>query len=146
MTNWEKIIIPLDDAHKILAVFGIDPSSRECQRWRRDDGFRQVDFEGVLSESGAVIIVDWREWLQDAVDLIIRQLNELGIKASADLGGDGNEGFLQIDEKTTRIKFVPEDEDDFDRIIEAVNRLIGEAGHTASFAPAKVRIVGPMPC
>ena len=64
-------------------MFGIGPSSREYQRWRGDDGFRQVDFEGVLNESGAVLVVDWREWLQDAVVVILRLLQELGITAAA---------------------------------------------------------------
>jgi len=63
--------IPLDDAHGVLSVFGVGPSSREYQRWRRDDGFRQVDFEGILNESSAVLVVYWREWLQDAVEVII---------------------------------------------------------------------------
>jgi hypothetical protein len=66
MADWDTTIIPLDDAHEVLSVFGIGPSSREYQRWRRDDGIRHVDFEGVLSQSGSVLTIDWREWLQDA--------------------------------------------------------------------------------
>jgi hypothetical protein len=126
MTDWEKTIIPLDDAHEILSVFGISPYSREYLRWRRDDGFRHVDFEGVLSESRSVLGVDWRLCLQDAVDAIVGQLEELGIEASADLGEDGNEGVIQIDGESERIKYVPADDDDFDRVIDAINRLITE--------------------
>lgn len=126
MADWETTIIPLDDAHEVLSVFGIGPSSREYQRWRRDDGLRHVDFEGVLGESLSILTVDWREWLQDAVDTITGQLDELGIEAAADLGEDGNEGVLQIGGKTAQIKYVPDDDDDFDRVIEAINRLIVE--------------------
>jgi hypothetical protein len=133
MTDWEKTIIPLDNAHEILSVFGIGPSSREYQRWRRDDGFRHVDFEGVLNESRSVLTVDWREWLQDAVDTITGQLEELGMEAAADLGEDGNEGVIQVDGKSSRIKFVPADEDDFDRVIEAINRLIADAARYRKF-------------
>jgi hypothetical protein len=122
MSDWEKTIIPLDDAHEILSVFGIGASSREYQRWRRDDGFRHVDFESVLGGSKAVLVVDWREWLQDAVDVILGQLDALGIAASADLGEEGNEGILQIEGRSARIKFA--DEDDFDPVIAAVNRLL----------------------
>jgi hypothetical protein len=133
MADWEKTIIPLDDAHEVLSVFGIGPSSREYQRWRRDDGFRHVDFEGVLSESRSVLTVDWREWLGDAVDTIIGQLEELGIEASADLGADENEGLFQADEQSTRIKFAPADDDDFDRVIEAINRLIAKTARYRKF-------------
>ena len=133
MADWEKTIIPLDDAHEVLTVLGIDPSSREYQRWRRDDGFRHVDFEGVLGESRSVLTVDWREWLQDAVDTITGQLEELGMEIAPDLGEDGNEGVLQIDGKSARIKFVPNDDDDFDRVIEAINRLIADKARYRKF-------------
>ncbi len=133
MADWEKTIIPLDDAHEVLSVFGIGPSSREYQRWRRDDGFRHVDFEGVLRKSRFVLKVDWREWLQDAVDTITGQLEELGIEAAADLGEDGNEGVLEIAGKTARIKFVPADDDDFDRVIEAINCLIAASARYRRF-------------
>jgi hypothetical protein len=126
MADWEKTIIPLDDAHEVLSVFGISPSSREYQRWRRDDGFRHIDFEGVLGESRSVLTVDWRAWLRDAVDTIIGQLEALGIEVAADLGEDGNEGVIQIDGESARIKYVPADDDDFDRVLEAVNRLIAK--------------------
>jgi hypothetical protein len=133
MADWEKTIIPLHDSHEILAVFGIGPSSREYQRWRRDDGFRHVDFEGVLGESRSVLTVDWREWLQDAIDTILGQLEELGIEAAADLGEDGNEGAIQIDGKSARIKFAAADHDAFDRVIEAINRLIAEKARYRKF-------------
>jgi hypothetical protein len=133
MADWEKTIIPLDDAHEILSVFGIGPSSREYHRWRRDDGFRHVDFEGVLAESRFVLIIDWREWLQDAVDTITAQLDELGIEAAADLGVDGNEGVLEIAGESARIKYVPADNDDFDRVIEAINGLIAASARYRKF-------------
>src|SRR5262245_31593113 len=131
--DWEKTIIPLDDDHEVLSVFGIGPSSLAYRRWRRADEFRHVDFEGVLGESGSVLTVDWQEWLQDAVDTITGQLEELGIEATADLGEDGNEGVIQIDGKSARIKYVPADDDDFDRVIDAVNRLIGETARYRKF-------------
>jgi hypothetical protein len=133
MTDWEKTIIPLDDAHEVLSVFGIGPSSREYQRWRRDDGFRHVDLEGVLGESRSVLTVDWREWLQDAVDTITGQLEELGIEAAADLGEEGNVGVIQIDGKSARIKYVPADKDNFDRVIDGINRLIAETARYRKF-------------
>jgi len=133
MADWEKTIIPLDKAHEVLSVFGIGPSSRGYQRWRRDDGFRHVDFEEVLGESRFILGVDWREWLQDAVETITAQLEVLGVEVAADLGEEGNEGVIQIDGKTARIKYVPSDEDDFDRVIDAINRLIAETAHYRKF-------------
>jgi hypothetical protein len=133
MADWEKTIVPLDEAHELLSVFGIGPTSREYQRWRRDDGFRHVDFVGVLGESRSVLTADWRGWLQDAVATVSQQLEDLGIEAAADLGEDGNEGVIQIAGKSARIKFVPADEDDFDRVIEAINQLIAETARYRKF-------------
>lgn len=130
MSDWEKTIIPLDEAYEILCVFGVEPSSRECQRWLRDDGFRHVDFEGILNSSDVILNVDWRECLQDAVEVMLRQLRALGIAASADLGADGDEGVFQIEGQSAEIQFVPAEEDDFDRVIADVNRLLG---HRASY-------------
>lgn len=124
MSDWETTIIPLDQSHEVLSVFGIGPSSQQYQRWCRDDGFRQVDFEDVLSESSAVLNVDWREVLQDAVDVIIRQLEEIDIEADAGLDEDGVEGVLQVEGQSARVKFVPADGDDFAQVIATVNRLI----------------------
>jgi hypothetical protein len=133
MADWEKTIIPPGDAHEILSVFGIGLSSREHQRWRRDDGFRHVDFEGVLNESRSVLTINWREWLQDAVDAIIGQLEELGIEGAADLGAEGNEGVFRINGQAARIKFVPADDDNFDRVIDAINGLIVETARYRKF-------------
>lgn len=133
MADWEKTIISLEDAHEVLTVFGIGPSSRGYQRWRRNDGFRHVDFEGVLAESRSILSVDWREWLQDAIDTITGQLEALGIEAAADLGEDGNEGVIEIEGKSERIKYVPNDDDDFDRVIESINRLIAETAEYRKF-------------
>jgi hypothetical protein len=124
LSDWEKTIIPLDDADEVLSAFGIGPTSREYQRWRRDDGFRHVDFEDVLKTSGSVLSVDWREWLHDATDTIIRQLDELGVSAAADLDEEGEEGTFQVEGQTVEVKFVPTDEDDFDLVIAAVNQMI----------------------
>jgi hypothetical protein len=124
MSQWEKTIIRLNDAHEILSAFGIGPSSRGYQRWRTDAGFRQVDFEDVLNESTNILAVDWRECLQDAIDTVIGQLEELEIEASADLNDEGCEGEIQIDGQCSNIKFVPVDEDDFDQVMATINRLI----------------------
>jgi hypothetical protein len=37
VSAWEKITIPLDEAHEILTAFGIGPSFRDYQRWHRED-------------------------------------------------------------------------------------------------------------
>lgn len=126
MADWEKTIIPLDDAHEILSVFGIGSHFKPYQRWRRDDGFRHVDFEGVLGESPAVLIVDWREWLQDAIEVIQRQLHDLGIEATSALGDEGEAGEFRVNWLSAMIKFVSDDEDDFDEVIVAVNHLISQ--------------------
>jgi hypothetical protein len=133
MSDWGKRIIPLNDTHQVFSVFGVDPSSREVQRWQRDDGFRQVDFEGILNQSSRTLIVDWREWLQDAVDVILQQLGELGIDAVADLDEEGVQGDFEAAEQSMRIKYVPADEDDFDQVIAAINNTVDEIAHYRKF-------------
>jgi hypothetical protein len=133
MSDGQKTIIPLADASEILSMFGVDPSSREVQRWQRDDGFRQVDFEGILNDSGKILSVDWREWLQDAVDLIIQQLGELGIDAAADLGEEGEQGVFEAAGQSARVKYVPADEDDFDEVIATINDAVYEMAHYRKF-------------
>lgn len=124
MSDMETTIIPLDDAHDVLGTFRIGPSNRAYQRWKRDDGFRWVDLEDVLSESPLVLSVDWREWLQDAVDTIEAQLGSLGFPVDVELDDEGNRVHLEVEGTKAEIKYVPNDEDNFDDVIQSVNGLI----------------------
>jgi hypothetical protein len=124
MNDREKTIVPLDDAHAIFAAFGIGPENSEYQRWRRDDGFPLVDFEGVLHVSQQVLSVDWREWLQDALETVASQLDSVGIALVVDLDDEGEQGEICIAGRRERVKYVPNDEDDFADVIAAINRLI----------------------
>jgi hypothetical protein len=124
MCTESPTIIPLDDADKILAAFGIGLHSRGYQRWRRDDGFRQQDLEDVLNESDFILNVDWRELLPDAMDMIVSQLDELGIEASIDLDEEGERGVFGANGEEVRIRYSLSDEDNFDQVIAAINPLI----------------------
>ena len=124
MSKYESTIIPLDDAHEFLAAFRIDGNNREYQRWRRDDGFRWGDFEDVLHTSPLILGVDWREWLHDSIDTVIEQLAACDITATAELGDDGERGSVSVNDGSEQIKYVPNDEDDFDAVIASINRLI----------------------
>lgn len=124
MTDMETTIVPLDDAHEVLGTFRIGPDNRAYQRWKRDDGFRWVDLEDVLNESPLVLSVDWREWLQDAVETIETQLDSLGITAVVELDEEGNQGHVEIDGAKATIKYVPNDEDNFDDVIQSINGLM----------------------
>ena len=133
MSDGESMIIPLDEAHEILGTFGIGPYSRSYQRWRRDDGFRHADFEDVLNESDFVVIIDWREWLPDAMDVIVSQLHELGIEASVDLDEEGEQGLFAVNGNEVKIKYSINDADNFDQIIVSINRLIGKTAQYRKF-------------
>jgi hypothetical protein len=117
----------------VLATFGIGPYSKGYQRWRRDDGFRLVDLEEVLGESQFVLRVDWREWLQDATNTIRDQLGAIGISAAADLGEDGDQGYIEVEGRREVIKYVPNDDDDFDVVIQTINSLISTKGRYRKF-------------
>lgn len=129
MSGDSSTIIPLDEAHKILATFGIGPNSRGYQRWHREDGFRRGDLEDILNESDFILNVDWRELLSDAMDAIVSQLHELGIEASVDLNEDGEKGVFGANGKEIRIKYSLNDEDNFDRVIASINPLISRMAH-----------------
>ncbi len=128
MADLEKTIVPLDAAHEVLSTFGIGPYSKAYQRWRREDGFRLVDLEDVLGESQFLLRVDWREWLQDAVNTILGQLSAIGVSAIADLGEEGEHGHIEIEGKREHVKYVPNDDDDFDKVIRSINALISAKG------------------
>jgi hypothetical protein len=128
MADLEKTIVPLDAAHEILAAFGILPTNKAYQRWRRDDGFRLTDFLDVLCESRFLLVVDWREWLQDAMNIILDQLSAIGALPGLELGEGGEEGYLEVDGKRAWIKYVPTDDDNFVNVIRSINLLIHPAG------------------
>ncbi|MGL6074417.1 MAG: hypothetical protein ACRC8S_09685 [Fimbriiglobus sp.] len=125
-------IIPLNHADVIFSVFGISPSSREYQRWRTEDGYRHVDFEGVLGESGSVFTMDWRESFQDVVDVLQGQLDRLGMQAAFSLTEDGDASEVQIAGKTAPIQFASAD-DNFDRVIQVINRLLAPTARYRKF-------------
>jgi hypothetical protein len=125
MTDGSSTIIPLDEAHEILEVFGIGPQSRGYQRWQREDGFRRMDFEDVLNESDFILNVDWRELLPDATDTIVSQLHELGIEASVDLDEEGEQAVFAANGEEVKIKYSINDGDNFDQVIAPINPLIG---------------------
>jgi hypothetical protein len=128
MTDGTSTIIPLDEAHGILEVFGIGPQSRGYQRWRRDDGFRREDFEDVLNESDFILNVDWRELLADAMDTILSQLHELEIEASVDLDEEGEQGLFAANGGEVTIKYSINDDHNFDQVVATINPLIGQIG------------------
>jgi hypothetical protein len=127
MSGDGSMIIPLDEAHEILAAFGIGPQSRAYHRWRREDGFRRADFEDVLNESDFILNVDWRELLADAMDTVVSQLHELGIEASVDLEEEGERGVFGANGEEVKIKYSINEEDNFDHVITAIYPLIRQA-------------------
>ncbi|MBI1248734.1 hypothetical protein GC197_12950 [bacterium] len=124
MSDWDSTIISLDDSHEVLATFGIGPYSKGYQRWKRGDGFRWCDLEDVLSESPNVFGIDWRDCLEDALDPITDALESLGISLNIQLNDDGDAGEISLGKATEIIKFRSDEEDEFDDVIAAINRLI----------------------
>lgn len=135
MLDMEGTIIPLKDADEILRAFGIGTQNKAYQRWRRDDGFRWVDLEDVLSESRLVLNIDWRACVQGALDTVARQLDAFGFSVDTDLNDEGNQGHVEIDEGREAIRYA--DNDDFDNVIQAVNRLIKDKVQYRMFRSCK---------
>jgi hypothetical protein len=132
MADWEKTIIPLDDANEMLSVFESGRYfEKEYQRWRRDDGFRHVDFEGVLCKSRSVLIFDNNSWLAETGETIVKQLSALGIDSRAEFDDEGDHGFIEVGGKRADIKYVPTN--DFNDVIRAINPLIEDKAHYRKF-------------
>lgn len=134
MSDVESTIISLDTAHKILSAFDIGPDNREYKRWRRDDGFRQVDLEDVLSESQFVLIVDWRDSLEDVVEKMVNQLRRIDIPSHAELDDDGNQGYFEVFGNRSNIKYLAADDDDFNAVIASINKSIGTKARYRQFS------------
>lgn len=131
MPDRETTIIPLDDAHEILGTFGIGPRSQGYQRWRRDDGFRWVDLEDVLNESSAVLSVDWRDALQDALETVATQVGDIGISLGSDLDEEGEQASLEVDGKRVSVAYSADG--DFDTVVRAINGLIADKAQYRKF-------------
>ena len=125
--------IPLDIAHIVLETFDIGPDSRKYQRWRTDDGFEASDLESVLSESPFIFAVDWRGWLQEAVEDMAVQLGRLDLDLHHDLGEDGDEGQISVLGRSARIRYSIEQDDQFPDVVAAVNDLISTKVHYRMF-------------
>jgi len=57
--------IPTETAAALLQAFGIPRATRAYDRWKKPYGFDLADFDEVLFESPAVIVLDWRCSLAD---------------------------------------------------------------------------------
>lgn len=118
-------IIPLDSAHRILAVFGITQSTPAYDRWLRPDGVRLSDFDEVLFDSRFIFGMDWRGFLDDIVAEIIPAVGELGGQLIYEPDGEqGTSGTIRsADGRSEGIRYVPNEDDDFDDVIRAFQRL-----------------------
>ncbi|QDU41207.1 hypothetical protein Mal4_55720 [Maioricimonas rarisocia] len=125
MSGQSPRVIPLDDAHEILGTFGIGPDNRSYQRWRRDDGIERHDLETILADSPHYLAVDWRSSLDELRDLICDQLEAVDVPVEFELHGeDGNKGTIHVGEQSLAVRYVASEEDDFDDVIRAINRLV----------------------
>jgi hypothetical protein len=114
-------VVSLRDANEVLRKFGIALDSKACRRRRRDEGFRWIDLEELLSESLHVLAVDWRESLQDVLESIAPQLYSIGLTFDSDLNDAGKEGMIEIDGEWEKVKYRLND--DLDDVIRSINRL-----------------------
>jgi hypothetical protein len=131
--NDQYSIVPIDDAHEILHAFGIGPESRSYQRWKRENGFRKVDLEDVLSESPRVFGADWREWLQDVVLDVVDKAQLIGIEVVAALDDEGNSGVIRCDDREEDVEYVPANRDDFDEVASAIDTVLGGRAEVRKF-------------
>lgn len=113
----DRYRIPLETAHQILATFGITRPTRAYERWVKEDGFDLKDFDEVLFESPYIFVIDWRCYLHDELETIIRALARLDVQIRLDLDEEGESGFVvSPDGKRARVAYRPIDGPDFDHV------------------------------
>lgn len=115
--------IQTEIANEILANFGISRPSRNYERWHKGDHFLLDEFDEVLFESRYIFIIDWRAWFKEEMETIVSRLSDFGITLDVDFDEDGNEGVISCGGKSERIKYCPNDDDDFEDVIRALGRI-----------------------
>ena len=124
--DWNNHVVHLNDAHGVLATFGITEPTRAYERWVRPNGFRLADFWDVLGDSPFIVTMDWRGMLDDFVEEVLPALAQLGVELSYGSDGSGNAGVLTAgDGRKEPVRYVPSAGDDFNRVIAAIQRLAG---------------------
>ena len=87
----------------------------------------------MLNESPAVLGVDWRDPLGEIAELIIKQLQSVGITAESTVPIDADQGWFAVGAERRQIKYATNENDDFDLVIRAVNELIQADAHYRKF-------------
>ena len=121
--------IPLDVAQKVLLAFGITERTREYDRWIKDEdgpnaGFDLEDFNEVLFDSPFVLIVDWRDELQEDLEFVQAMMHRLGVTLEVHIGEEDNDGFVSCGAKLAAVAYTPNDGPDFDEVIAALQRVV----------------------
>lgn len=118
-------IVPLEEADTLFAAFGVGPGHREYERWRRAEGFRLDDLDDVLGESPRIIVVDWRSFLEEALEQIAPALETLGVELDYTVDDDGNHGVVRYGNRSVAAKYAPDDDDDdFDAVVRDLVALV----------------------
>ncbi|MCA9041015.1 MAG: hypothetical protein KDA65_11755 [Planctomycetaceae bacterium] len=120
-------LVPLDEVHAIMDAFQQDRQNKDYLRWRRNDGLRHYDLVDVLANSPRLLFVDWRECLDDAVEIIKKQLLLYGIELQAEMDETVPCGTVYVQGESAAIRYVPsEDDANFDQVMTNINKLVHE--------------------
>jgi hypothetical protein len=121
-------LIPLDIANQMLATFGITEPTDLYDRRAKPGGFAADDLHEVLaSESRFIFLVDWRAALPEELVPIIAALKELGVEVQSEVAEDADDGWIECSGNREWVKYVPNDNDDFAKVIVSLQRIIPAA-------------------
>lgn len=118
--------LPLEVAHPILVTFGITRSSPTYERWVKEDGFDPDDFGEVLGESPAIVGMDWRGLLGDALEDFATALKRLGVETEfefEDVDGTGSAYVLVCEGRRVDVAYVDAG-DDFDEVVRRLQSIL----------------------
>lgn len=118
------IHITKTDACKLLETFQVDLKHSEVQRYLTDGGIKSFDLEDLLNCGPLTLVFDWRDVLQGGIDDASKQLALFDVSLTGNWNSDGTKGAITVDGQTEQVKYVPDDNDDFDTVIVTVNRLM----------------------
>jgi len=120
--------IDLNDAHKVLATFGISKPTKTYERWVKDYGFDLDDFEEVLNESNFIYWFDWRGELSTFLEYLKNILNEFEIDTSytMDYSSTLQKGTFSSGVNVVEVEYNASEENFIENVVKKIQKILSE--------------------
>tara|TARA_R110002072_G_scaffold150258_1_gene298546 strand:+ start:1780 stop:2310 length:531 start_codon:yes stop_codon:yes gene_type:complete len=117
--------ISAEVAEALLLAFGVAGATPAYDRWKRPFGFDLKDFDEVLYESAAVIVLDWRASLIDELPELLGAFERCGFPLDYEERGEDVLVLKAADGSLSEIRVAGSEEDaGFDQAFVAIQRCL----------------------